>query len=35
MGEAAVNGAVNGTPVKKQLILNAFVESCKSNLHFE
>jgi hypothetical protein len=29
MSEAAVNGA----PVKKQLILNAFVESCQSSLH--
>jgi len=28
MSEAATNGA----PVKKQLILNAFVESCRSSL---
>jgi hypothetical protein len=35
MGETAVNGATNGAPVKKQLILNAFVESCESNLHFK
>jgi hypothetical protein len=35
MGETSVNGGANGTPIKKQLILNAFVESCKSSLHFE
>lgn len=35
MGETAVNGGVNGTPVKKQLILNAFVESCTLNLLLE
>jgi hypothetical protein len=35
MGETSVNGGVNGTPVKKQLILNAFVESCKSSLLLE
>jgi hypothetical protein len=35
MGETAVNGGTNGTPVKKQLILNAFVESCKLSLLLE
>jgi hypothetical protein len=35
MGETSLNGGANGTPVKKQLILNAFVESCKSSLLLE